>query len=279
MPFPLVAVDIGNNRAKFGLFAKEAQPFPEPEKTCVVSAKEDVGALVSWLADVGKPVSWWIASVNRPTATRLIEWLRDNRPGERLVLLAAGDLPLAVALPRPDMVGIDRLVDAVAANRLRRPDRPAIVVDLGTAITVDAVSAEGVFQGGAILPGMEMSARALHLFTDLLPLVEVGNREALPDVLGTNTVAAIESGLFWGTVGAIRELSRGLAASSPAGADLFLTGGAANLVAAVLGPAARYEPHLTLAGIALTAQAAWPKVWPDLRPQHPPADPEQRGTP
>jgi len=106
----------------------------------------------------------------------------------------------------------------------------------------------------------------LHMFTDLLPLVEVPQGDAPPEVLGTNTVAAIEAGLFWGAVGAIRELTRGLAASSPAGADLFITGGAGRTVAEVLGPAARFEPHLTLAGIALTAQAAWPRVWPNLRP-------------
>lgn len=260
-PFPLVAVDIGNNRAKFGLFVEGADPLPRPQSTYVVPAEEKFHGLAGWLADVRPAVSWWIASVNRPTATRLIEWLRDHRPGERLVLLAAGDLPLAVALPRPDMVGIDRLVDALAANRLRHPERMAVVADLGTAITVDAVSREGAFLGGAILPGIGMSARALHMFTDLLPLVELHDPEEPPAVLGTSTVAAIESGLFWGAVGAIRELARGLAANCPAGADLFVTGGTGGVVAKVLSPLAQYHPHLTLAGIALAAQAVWPRVW------------------
>lgn len=257
----MVAVDIGNNRAKFGLFVEGAEPLPRPQSTFVVPAEEDFDAVAAWLAGVRQAVSWWIASVNRPTATRLIEWVRDHRPGECLVLLAAGDLPLVVALPRPDMVGIDRLVDALAANRLRHPERMAVVVDLGTAITVDAISREGAFLGGAILPGIEMSARALHMFTDLLPRVELHYRDRPPAVRGTNTVAAIESGLFWGAVGAIRELARALAGDCPAGADLFITGGAGGAVAGLLGASARYQPHLTLAGIALAAQAAWPKVF------------------
>ena len=86
---------------------------------------------------------WWIASVNRPAATRLIDWLHEHRPADRAVLLASGDLPLVVRLERPDMVGIDRLVDAVAVNRLRDAGRPAVIVDVGTAITVDLVSATG----------------------------------------------------------------------------------------------------------------------------------------
>ena len=90
-------------------------------------------------------------------------------------MLAAGDLPLEVRLERPDMVGIDRLVDAVAVNRLRDAGRPAVIVDVGTAITVDLVSADGAFLGGAILPGIQMSARAMHEFTDLLPLVDARN--------------------------------------------------------------------------------------------------------
>ena len=149
---------------------------------------------------------WWIASVNRPAATRLIDWLSRHRPDDRITLLAAGDLPLEVRLERPDMVGIDRLIDAVAVNRLRDAGRPAVIVDVGTAITVDLLSADGAFLGGAILPGIQMSARALHEFTDLLPLVDVSDLTAPPPALGTATEPAMESGLFWGTVGAIRQL-------------------------------------------------------------------------
>ena len=301
---PIIAVDIGNARIKLGLFAECcAEGLPEPVRTLPLLGNEpELNQIVAWLSDIPRyggadipvcPVEcglhgrqeclphltheWWIASVNRPAATRLIDWLRDHRPGDRVTLLAAGDLPLEVRLQRPDMVGIDRLVDAVAANRLRQPERPAVIVDVGTAITVDLVSADGAFLGGAILPGLQMSARAMHEFTDLLPLVDVSDLAAPPPALGAATVPAMESGLFWGAVGAIRQLIEQYQAATGGRAvnwsgsstatptehstatptqnspEVFLTGGAGVAVAELIGPNVRYEPNLTLAGIVLTA--------------------------
>jgi type III pantothenate kinase len=150
------------------------------------------------------------------------------------------------------MVGVDRLVDAVAVNHLRDAKRSAVIVDVGSAITVDLVSADGFFLGGAILPGLQMSARAMHEFTDLLPLIDMSELTSPPPALGTDTLSAMESGLFWGAVGAIRQLTERLAgvAGSP---QVFLTGGAAEAVVELLGPDAHYVSNLTLAGIALSA--------------------------
>ncbi len=255
MMFPLIAVDIGNNRSKFGWFAGESSdPLPVPDRTFALANGDELAGLAEWLGDAEAGLRWWIGSVNRPAATRLIEWLRDRRPDDPITLLAAGDLPLRVALPRPDMVGIDRLLDAVAANRLRESGRPAVVVDVGTAITVDLLSADGAFQGGAILPGIAMSAQTLHTFTDLLPQIDMSELDGPPPPLGKDTVAAMQSGLFWGALGAIRELVDRLAAGTPGGAEVFLTGGAGPAVADLLGPAARHVPHLTLTGVALAAR-------------------------
>lgn len=254
---PLVAVDIGNQRLKFGLFSQSQEFLPTPTQTLAMTANEGFDALDSWIGPRTN-LSWWIGSVNRPSATVAIEWLRRHRPGEAITLLAAGDLPLKAAVERPDMVGIDRLLDALAVNRLRSPDRAAIVVDIGSAITVDLVSADGVFQGGAILPGIAMSARALHTFTDLLPLIDTADLDEPPPPVGKATVAAMQAGLYWGAVGAIRELASQFAEGRPA--DLVVTGGAGPAVAGLLGPAARHVPHLTLAGIALAAIAAQPTL-------------------
>ena len=150
-----------------------------------------------WRRSRSTQVTWPIGSVARDPSARLVQWLRQ-RGCERIVLLASCDLPLVVSLPRPDMVGIDRLLDAVAANRLRPADRPAIVVDLGTAITVDLISAEGAFLGGTILPGIGTSARAMHEFTDLLPLVDMQSLSSPPPALGTATVEALLGGLVLG---------------------------------------------------------------------------------
>jgi type III pantothenate kinase len=287
LPPSFIAVDIGNARIKLGLFEAGCPAgLPEPLRTLpLLGETPELDQITPWLADHSREeLSWRIASVNRRSATRLLDWLHTHRPADQITLLAAGDLPLVVRLERPDMVGIDRLVDAVAANRLRDAGRPAVIVDVGSAITVDLVSADGAFLGGAILPGIQMSARAMHEFTDMLPLVDMGELDAPPPALGTATLPAMQSGLFWGTVGAIRQLIEqlhkaatggraeswgGSSTATPTsrsstaaptetnaradGPQVFLTGGAGATVAELLGPDARHVPHLTLAGIAVAA--------------------------
>jgi type III pantothenate kinase len=255
----LIAVDVGNNRTKFGWFdGKHGDRLPEPtESLDIDDHAPGLEPLWRWFQDrPGRPLSWWIGSVNRPACTRLVDWLQEHRPEDRATLLAAGDLPLEVTLERPDMVGIDRLLDAVAANHLREPSRPAVVVDVGSAITVDLVSADGAFLGGAILPGIAMSARALHEFTDLLPRIEMAELTVPPPALGTSTGPAMRSGLFWGAVGAIRQLTEQLGGNVSGRPQVFLTGGAGPAVAQLLGPSAEHVPHLTLAGIVLAALSA-----------------------
>ncbi len=271
---PLIAVDVGNSRIKLGLFRQTvATGLPEPEATLHLTGRlPEFEQLDAWLtnppllwsngqSEVLPPLPsgegrgeiarlrWHIGSVNRPAASRLIDWLRDHREDDELMLLTSGDLPLAVKLPRPDMVGVDRLLDALAANRLRTPGRPAVVVDVGSAITVDLIDADGAFLGGAILPGTAMSARALHEFTDLLPQIDMAELAEPPPALGTATVAAMRSGLFWGAVGSVRQLVEQLTGNRDA--EVLLTGGAGPVVAQLMGTSARYVPHLTLAGIAL----------------------------
>jgi type III pantothenate kinase len=251
---PIIAVDVGNARIKFGLFAERpGDAFPEPVVTLVLDGRQpEYGRIAPWLDETKQPqVAWWIGTVNRPATGGLLDWIRHHRPADPVTLLAAGDLPLATEPGHPEGVGVDRLLDAVAANRLRQPGRPAVVIDVGTAITVDLVSAEGAFQGGAILPGIAMSARAMHDFTDLLPLLEMAELTTPPLAVGTDTAAAMRSGLFWGAVGAIRELIERMTAE--ADPQVFLTGGAGPAVAELLGCNAQYVPHLTLAGIALAA--------------------------
>jgi type III pantothenate kinase len=144
-------------------------------------------------------------------------------------------IPVSLDVDFPEKVGLDRLLSAVAANALRPSDRAAIVIDSGTATTINYISPTGTFCGGAILPGLEMSAKALHHYTALLPLLpvhELGGDE--PIAPGRNTREAIRNGLLWGQVGAIRELvaqlcrQRGhsLSLSDPNHAPwLVLTGG------------------------------------------------------
>jgi len=253
---PLIAVDIGNARIKLGYFPGPIEGLPSPTATLPLPGRRPaLDALPDWLEQLAIPpgVAWWIGSVNRPAAAWLVAWLGANRPDDPIRQLTAADLPLRVALPEPEKVGIDRLLDAVAANRLRAADRPAVVVDLGTALTVDLVSADGAFCGGAIAPGIAMSARALHEFTDLLPWIDMAELDAPPEPLGTSTVDAMRSGLFYVALGGIRELIAQMSQKSGSPADIFLSGGAGPAVAQLLGSRTRHIAHLTLGGIAITA--------------------------
>ena len=267
----LLIADVGNTRIKLGRFdqfvgdppaqKENSLPLPEPVACCALPLADGE----NWLDIMRKIVGVEsprvvLASVNAPAAARFtaaIEQLAAERgQAWNCQLLTHQHVPLAIQVDEPQRVGIDRLCGALAADRLRRPERPVIVVDIGTAIKVDLVTAEGAFQGGAILPGIAMSARALHEQTDLLPFIEMRELDAAPDAVGKNTRAAMQAGLYWGAVGAIRELiarQRDRLATPP---QVFLTGGAAPSLASLLGGpdyTVRFVPHLILSGIALAA--------------------------
>ena len=253
---PLMAVDIGNSRIKLGVFQETgiSDDVPQPTRTLQLSTPTwEPVEIALWLAP-HKPqdFNWLCATVHQAAADKMQAWLADEVGPGSARILKNDDVPITVNVDQPAAVGIDRLLAAVAANRLRPPDRPAVVIDLGTAITVDVVSREGNFCGGAILPGVEMSAMALHEYTDRLPQSAMSELDEPPPALGTSTDEAITSGLYWGAVGAIRALIKQLNKDMPAQPFAILTGGAARGVADLLEVPARYEEHLVLSGMAIT---------------------------
>jgi type III pantothenate kinase len=274
----LMAVDIGNSRVKLGQFQRECSGendaskgvrvaedplLPEPIATFDLPIRHDTGEfdsirLVAWCNEhLPGPTTWRIASVHRAAAARLsavlTDWAKQIGSDWPIRQLTYRDVPLTIRVEEPARVGIDRLLAALAANRLRQRDRAAVVVDLGTAITVDLVDADGAFAGGAILPGIATSARALAEQTDALPQVTLDFLDKPPTALGTATVSAIESGIYWGAIGAIRELVSQLSAPFQIRPDLFITGGASRQVADLLNThgSVRHVPNLVLSGIAL----------------------------
>ena len=220
-----------------------------PRKTLVLDADRwDPVEVAIWLAPYRpETIDWRIASVSQSAEGRFFAWLSEEGAEERIEDLKHDVLPLTVDLPEPQLVGIDRLLGAVAANLIRDNDQPAIVVDLGTALTVDVVSREGTFLGGSILPGIRMSARALGEFTDALPDAGISSLDEPPPPLGTSTSEAIASGLFWGPVGAMRILIDKFRAELVGEPLVLLTGGTAPRVAELLDAEVRHEPHLVLA--------------------------------
>lgn len=263
----LVAVDIGNSRVKFGRFDRDDATragLPEPAETLAIPYTEsrgefDVATLADWLSEFVAPATpIAIGSVSKPATEALVQFLAEFDDGawNNVRQLAGSDFAIENRTQQPDRVGIDRLAAAVAACAIRRAETPAIVIDFGTAITVDLVSADGAFVGGAILPGVGTSAEALHARTDALPAVHVPLEGKSPPAVGTDTSSAIHAGLYWGAVGAVRELIARQRDGLVAAPQVFVTGSTSPDMARLLGApdhTVRYLPNLVLAGLALAA--------------------------
>ncbi|MBI2192870.1 MAG: type III pantothenate kinase [Planctomycetes bacterium] len=167
-------------------------------------------------------------------------------------LVAGRDLtiPLENRCSPPESVGVDRLLNAFAAHQLCSGD--LIVVDFGTAISFSAVSKDGAFLGGAIAPGLKMSARALHQQTARLP-------EVLPvpasRVTGASTEAAIQSALTWGLPGLVDRLLEGLLAERPGPTRVLGTGGDLEWFLRRSRQPIEAHPNLTLEGLRLLSDA------------------------
>lgn len=198
------------------------------------------------------PTRWVVATVNSEVADHLQRSVHAQRPSDVWESITSDVFPIETRVDDKSAVGADRLAAAVAANVLRDPQRPAVVVDAGSAINVELIDTAGVHCGGAILPGMAMSAQALASNTDLLPAVSPA--DAPPVAVGRNTTEAIRSGLYWGSWGAIQELARKFSSQNDAPPDVFLTGG--GILWSGLRDDLKCEPHLVLAGIAI----AWRRL-------------------
>ena len=151
--------------------------------------------------------------------------------------------------PRVDegtIVGPDRLVNAAAA--FDRYGGNKIVVDFGTATTFDVVSADGAYVGGVIAPGVNLSLEALHMAAAALPHVDITKPQR---VVGTNTVACIQSGVFWGYVGLVREICARIKAERDRDMEVIATGGLAPLFQQSEELFDRYDDDLTMHGLTV----------------------------
>jgi type III pantothenate kinase len=256
-----VLVDIGNSRMKWGFWSPETRArFGKPPPYCIeesaVLPLDDPGEWldqkVAW--QLFGPISWIVSGVNPSARDRFVDWLEGRRDrgevGRVKVVSQACEIPIRVILSEPTQVGIDRLLNAVASN-VRRQGRPAIIVDSGSAVTVDLVDETGAFCGGAIFPGVRLMAKALNDYTALLPLVEVSRA---PPALGLSTVAAIESGIYYAVAGAINSHIQLLGCTTGGSPTIFLTGGDAALIQPSVDKRAILWPEMTLEGIRIAAE-------------------------
>jgi type III pantothenate kinase len=268
---PLFAVDIGNSLTKLAWFDSRA-PLPSgplAPRAEFISRSEmttlpqptRLGELPTGCTPPDEVLAslpdathrWRVSSVNRAGERVLTEWRQSRRPQDDFIVLAHTDLPLRVRVDHPERVGLDRLAAAVAANVLREANRAAIVVQAGTAVTVNLIDADGAFAGGAIVAGFRMQAEALFGAADLLPLTLLEPHGEPPAVVGKNTEDAIRSGLFWGAVGAVRELVARIGESQSRPPQVFVTGGDLARLAPLVGGDTQFVPDMVLAGVALAS--------------------------
>ncbi len=247
----LLAVDVGNTHTHLGVF-KSDELVHEWRAATDESRTADELALMfgQFLALVDLSFSREITGVTLssvvPRVTQEMREMTLRYFGFPAVVVGPGiKTGIAVVTDNPREVGADRIANAVAAHDLF-PDEPVVVVDFGTAITVDAVSARGEYLGGAIAPGLESSATALFQATAQLPRVEL---VAPCSAIGKTTVTAIQSGLVYGTAAMVDGLVARVADELGGRARVLATGGLASTVAQQCRSIERLEPMLTLTGL------------------------------
>jgi type III pantothenate kinase len=253
----LLAIDIGNTNITLGLVEDGVIDAVRRAGTHRATTADELEVLLRDLLSLDEHAlegvaAMAIASVV-PAVTALAEQVAA-RLGIPALVASSGIAPIAIRYDRPDLVGADRIVNALAALRLY--GAPAVVCDLGTATTLDCVGADGAFVGGAIAAGLELGIAALSSGTAKLPRVELRT----PDrVIARDTVAAIQAGsvlgyqaLVAGLVARARaELAEG-AGIAPDGVHTILTGGlsAAPWAHDIAGIDA-IDPDLTLKGLTI----------------------------
>lgn len=250
----LLAVDIGNTNVVFGVHDGETWCHHWRVRTVRDKMADEYGVLLrSLLRETGLTMAAFdhvvIASVVPPLTGRVEEMLSEQTPVDPLIISHSVDTGLSFAVDNPREVGADLIANAVAAYA--RVQGACIVVDFGTATTFTAVSADAVFLGVAIAPGMNLAASALAGGTAQLPQV----RLAAPDrAIGTNTIHAIQSGVLLGYAGLVEGVIDRFQAEIPGDAQVIATGGLSGIIAPLTQRFSSVDQWLTLDGIRLIGE-------------------------
>jgi type III pantothenate kinase len=165
---------------------------------------------------------------------------------EPLVIGENAELGVEVRIEKPSEAGADRLVNAIGAH-VRYPG-PLIVIDSGTATTFDIIAADGGFEGGIIAPGINLSMQALHEAAAKLPRIAI-QRPERNRVVGTDTVTAMQSGVFWGYIALIEGLIARIKAERGEHLTVVATGGVVSLFEGATDSIDHFDPDLTIRGL------------------------------
>lgn len=247
----LLAIDIGNTNITIGLYQEESLTYKWRMATDYERMPDEYGFQISgFLEHYGitpdQMHGIFIASVVPPLTDKIVEACKNFLNITPMIFHHGMHTGITIAYDNPSTIGADRIVDAAAAKLLY--SLPACIVDFGTATTFDAVSRNAEYLGGAIAPGIGISADALFERTAQLPKV---NLAIPPSVIGKNTVHAMQSGLVFGyvslTEGMIQRMKKELGQDT----IVIATGGLAALIAEQVSSIDVIAPWLTLDGIRL----------------------------
>ncbi|GAC1447591.1 MAG: type III pantothenate kinase [Ktedonobacterales bacterium] len=252
----LLAIDISNTGIKFGLYARGKADLIARWRIATVrekTADEYAMLLTELMRHAGlRPdaiESVIMASVVPPLTSVFQELAQQYLGREAIVVTHKTDLGIRLLVDNPWETGADRMLSALAAHRVY--GGPAIVIQFGTATSFDCVSPEGDFLGGAIAPGLGISAEALTRAASRLYQVEL---TPPPRALGKNTTHSMQSGIVLGHVGLVEGLVGRLRAELPGGAHarVIAHGGLAELMAGVTPCIETVDLHIILQGLRLT---------------------------
>lgn len=228
----LLAIDAGNTNVLFALFEDETLKGSWRIRTeATRTADEYAALLIQLFATDGftfKQVSKVMMSSVVPDANRhLIELSQKNFKIDPVLITNRNVAPyLEIEIDKPEEAGTDRLMNALAV--LTHYQSPAVVVDFGTSTNFDVVNKNGAFCGGVLAPGVNLSASALHAAAAKLPRVDIRKPEK---VIGTNTVEAMRSGLYWGYIGMIEGVLMRIEKELGSKPLVIATGGLASIYA------------------------------------------------
>jgi type III pantothenate kinase len=247
----LLALDVGNTNITVGIFRNGVLADHRRLRTVREQTSDEWGILLSNLLrfaglDPKELDGIVISSVVPPLDSALAEMSQRYFDTQAMFVTCATDTGLTILYENPAEVGADRIVNSVAA--LHKYGGPCVIVDLGTAITFDAISAKAEYLGGIIAAGIGISAEALFSRAARLPLVDFRKPGS---IIGTNTVASMQAGLYYGAIGAIDGIVERLIENLGSDTRVIATGGHAGMIAGGSRYIRHVDEHLTLEGLRL----------------------------